>query len=160
MPNNADLMVIMPIHWLNMHKVRTAPVINTRQVISAKVRTDFLTPSQTDMSKEVKSASESSSPQASFSHLDPWFPAELVMEIVKFLPLYELIVSARLTNKMWNTFAADRATAIIGEWVSSLKHPVPGDIEILYRWRAYESLLLQILSSSKGRGGSICKVPL
>ena len=75
-------------------------------MISAKAKMHFLTPSQTAMSEEVKSASESSSPQKpSFSHLDRWFPAELVLEIVKYLPLYELIFSARLRNKMWNTFA-------------------------------------------------------
>ena len=129
-------MTVMPIFWLTSHYQQYEEKKDraTRSIrISPKDQNRFSYSSQTAMPKEVESGTANSSAQVDSSYRHPWFPAELVMDIVKYLPLYDLVFSARLTNKVWGTFAIERAKALIGDWVSRLKHPVPQHTEILYQ---------------------------
>jgi hypothetical protein len=56
------------------------------------------------------------------------FPTELVIKILGLLPLDDLLLKARLVNRMWNLLS----NAQLASWALSLRHAVAGDIEIMY----------------------------
>jgi hypothetical protein len=55
------------------------------------------------------------------------------MEILDYLPLDELLLSARLVNRKWNTRAVDIARLGFASWASNLRHAVCGNVEIVSR---------------------------
>ena len=72
-------------------------------------------------------------------YINRWIPPDLVMDIAKFLPLSDLLYSARLVNKMWNIVALSQAASSVFEWIQSLRHTVPGDINVLYQGRGMKT---------------------
>jgi len=75
-------------------------------------------------------------------------PTELVIKILGLLPLDELLLNARLVNRMWNLLS----TAQLASWTLSLRHAVTGDIEILYHHElvvVYQSPSLSVSNEVK-----------
>jgi hypothetical protein len=65
-------------------------------------------------------------------------PTELVIKILGLLPLDDLLLKARLVNRMWNLLS----NAQLASWTLSLRHAVAGDIEIMYN-RLVDIITLQ-----------------
>lgn len=68
-------------------------------------------------------------------------PTELIMDILDYLSLGELLFIARLVNRLWNVLALKRARVLATQWISTVRHAIPGDVEVEYngQQRAYES---------------------
>src|SRR5271154_568944 len=63
------------------------------------------------------------------------------MDILDYLSLEELLFIARIVNRLWNILALKRARVLATQWVSTVRHAIPGDVEVDYngQQRAYES---------------------
>ena len=67
-----------------------------------------------------------------FSKVPP-IPTELVMEIVEYLSVHQLLVKARLINRLWNVIAMDRTRTVVMEWSSKVRSLIPGNVELQYQ---------------------------
>jgi len=67
-----------------------------------------------------------------FSKVPP-IPTELVMEIVEYLSVHQLLVKARLINRIWNIIAMDRARTVVMEGTSKQRSLMPGNVELQYQ---------------------------
>jgi hypothetical protein len=71
----------------------------------------------------------------------PILPTELIMDILDYLSFGELLFIARLVNRLWNVLALKQARVLATQWISTVRHAIPGNVEVDYngQQRAYQT---------------------